>query len=334
MKSKMKVAVFSSKHYDREHLEMVNKRFGFEIEYYEHKLSCKTAITAKGFDAVCIFVNDEADKKALKELSTLGVKILALRCAGFDNVDLKEAEKLGITVVRVPAYSPEAVAEHAIALMMTLNRRTHKAYQRTRDANFSLEGLTGFNMHSRTAGVIGTGKIGLAVIRILKGFGMNILAHDPYPSDVTVELGARYVSLDELYANSDVITLHCPMTPENYHLLNEQSFNKMKDGVMIINTSRGALLDAVAAIEALKQSKIGALGMDVYENERDLFFEDKSNDVIQDDVFRRLSACHNVIFTGHQAFLTQEALLNISETTLSNIEAIHDGKVCSNVVKQ
>lgn len=333
MKNDIKIAVFSSKHYDREHLEIANKNFGFEIEYYEHKLSCKTAVTAKDFDAVCIFVNDEADKKALKELSSFGVKILALRCAGFDNVDLKEAEKLGISVVRVPAYSPEAVAEHAVALMMTLNRRTHKAYQRTRDANFSLDGLTGFNMHNRTAGVIGTGKIGQAVIRILKGFGMKILAHDPYPTDVVVELGAKYVSLDELYANSDVITLHCPMTPQNYHLLNAQSFKKMKDGVMVINTSRGGLLDSSAAIDALKQSKIGALGMDVYENERDLFFEDNSNDVIQDDVFRRLSACHNVIFTGHQAFLTREALLNISETTLSNIDAIYQGKECANIVK-
>lgn len=334
MKHNIKIAVFSSKHYDREHLEMANKQFGYDIEYYEHKLSCKTAVTAKGFDAACIFVNDEADKRALNELAALGVKILALRCAGFDNVDLVEAEKLGITVVRVPAYSPEAVAEHAVALMMTLNRRTHKAYQRTRDANFSLDGLTGFNMHNRTAGVIGTGKIGQAAIRILKGFGMNILAYDPYPTDLVVELGANYVVLDELYAKSDVITLHCPMTPENYHLLNADSFSKMKDGVMIINTSRGALLDAASAIDALKQSKIGALGMDVYENERDLFFEDKSNDVIQDDVFRRLSACHNVLFTGHQAFLTQEALLNISDTTLSNISAVYDEKACANIVKR
>lgn len=334
MKDKLKIAVFSSKHYDREHLELANQSFGFDLEYYEHKFSCKTAVTAKGFDAVCIFVNDEADKKALRELSSIGVKILALRCAGFDNVDLDEAAKLGITVVRVPAYSPEAVAEHAVALMMTLNRRTHKAYQRTRDANFSLDGLTGFNMHNRTAGVIGTGKIGLAMIRILKGFGMTILAYDPYPSDTAVELGAQYVSLDDLYAKSDVITLHCPMSPENYHLLNAESFNKMKKGVMIINTSRGGLLDATAAIDALKQAKIGALGMDVYENERDLFFEDKSNDVIQDDVFRRLSSCHNVIFTGHQAFLTQEALLNISETTLANIQAVYENKSCQNIVKK
>ena len=304
MKKTVKVAVFSSKHYDKEHLEIANKHFGFEIEYYEHKLSHKTVVTAEGYDAVCVFVNDEVDKRVLQKLAHYGIKILALRCAGFDNVDL-----------------------------MTLNRRTHKAYQRTRDANFSLEGLTGFNMHNRTAGVIGTGKIGQAVIRILKGFGMNILAYDPYPNDIVVELGAQYVQLDELYTKSDVITLHCPMSPENYHLLNKESFNKMKNGVMIINTSRGGLLDATAAIEALKQTKIGALGMDVYENERDLFFEDKSNDVILDDVFRRLSSCHNVLFTGHQAFLTQEALLNISDTTLNNIAQISEGKECQNIVK-
>lgn len=332
MQNKIRVAVFSSKHYDREHLEIANKRFNFDIEYYEYKLNSTTAITAKGFDAVCLFVNDVADKKTLEVLASLGIKILALRCAGFDNVDLDVAHKLGISVVRVPAYSPEAVAEHAVALMMTLNRRTHKAYQRTRDANFSLDGLTGFNMHGRVAGVIGTGKIGQAVIRILKGFGMSILAYDPYPSKVAEELGATYVDLNELYSKSDVITLHCPMTPENYHLLNSQSFSQMKDGVMIINTSRGALLDSAAAIDALKQSKIGALGMDVYENERDLFFEDKSNDVIQDDVFRRLSACHNVLFTGHQAFLTQEALLNISDTTLSNIQLVMKGDKCPNIV--
>lgn len=333
MKQTIRVAVFSSKHYDKEYLEIANKKFKFDLEFYEHKLSHKTAVTAQDYDAVCVFVNDEVNKQVLQKLAHYGVKILALRCAGFDNVDLADAKKLGITVVRVPAYSPEAVAEHAVALMMTLNRRTHKAYQRTRDANFSLDGLTGFNMHNRTAGVIGTGKIGLAVIRILKGFGMHILAHDPYPNDAAVQLGAKYVELDELYANSDVITLHCPMSPENYHLLNKESFNKMKNGVMIINTSRGGLLDSTAAIDALKQTKIGALGMDVYENERDLFFEDKSNDVILDDVFRRLSACHNVIFTGHQAFLTQEALLNISETTLTNIEQVSEGKSCPNIVE-
>lgn len=328
----MKIAMYSSKHYDREYFELANKQFGNKIEYFDFRLTKKTAITAKGADAVCIFVNDGADAGILQELAAMGIKILALRCAGFNNVDLEAAKALGIQVVRVPAYSPEAVAEHAVGLMMTLNRHIHKAYQRTRDANFSLDGLTGFNMHNRTAGVIGTGKIGQALIRILKGFGMHILAFDPYPSQVAIDLGAEYVDLDTLYAKSDVISLHCPMTAENYHLLNRESFDKMKDGVMVINTSRGGLLDSAAAIDALKQKKIGGLGMDVYEKEESLFFEDYSNDVIQDDVFRRLSACHNVIFTGHQAFLTEEALLNISNTTLKNIKQVAAGEDCPNIV--
>ncbi len=260
------------------------------------------------------------------------MKFIALRCAGFNNVDLKAAAELGLEVVRVPAYSPEAVAEHAVGLMMTLNRRIHRAYQRTRDANFSLDGLTGFNMHNKTAGIIGTGKIGIATLRILKGFGMRLLAFDPYPSEQALSLGAEYVDLKTLFAESHVITLHCPLTPENHHLLNANAFAQMRDGVMIINTSRGGLIDSQAAIDALKQQKIGALGMDVYENERDLFFEDKSNDVIQDDIFRRLSACHNVLFTGHQAFLTAEALTAISETTLENLSRLHRGEDCPNRV--
>jgi D-lactate dehydrogenase len=279
---------------------------------------------------VCIFVNDDGSRDVLEELAALGVEILALRCAGFNNVDLDAAKELGIKVVRVPAYSPEAVAEHAVGMMMCLNRRIHRAYQRTRDANFSLEGLIGFNMHNRTAGVIGTGKIGVATMRILKGFGMKLLAYDPFPSEQALALGAEYVDLKTLYAQSDVITLHCPLTPENHHLLNADAFAMMKNGVMVINTSRGALIDSTAAIDALKQQKIGALGMDVYENERDLFFEDKSNDVIQDDVFRRLSACHNVLFTGHQAFLTEEALTSISQTTLQNISLLDRGEACPN----
>lgn len=249
------------------------------------------------------------------------------------NVDLQAAEELGIQVVRVPAYSPEAVAEHTVGLMMTLNRRIHQAYQRTREANFSLEGLIGFNMYKRTVGVIGTGKIGIATTRILKGFGMNILAFDPFKNPVVEEIGAKYVTLDELYAKSDVITLHCPATPENYHLLNKETFDKMKDGVMIINTSRGSLIDTPEAIEPLKRRKIGALGMDVYENERDLFFEDKSNEVILDDLFRRLSSCHNVILTGHQAFLTEEALMNISDVTLYNICCLQKGGRCKNQIE-
>ncbi|MGB7799647.1 2-hydroxyacid dehydrogenase [Buttiauxella sp.] len=328
----MKLAVYSTKQYDKKYLEQVNTEYGFDLEFYDFLLTEKTAKTAHGCDGVCIFVNDDASRPVLEELKNQGVKFIALRCAGFNNVDLEAAKELGLPVVRVPAYSPEAVAEHAIGMMMCLNRRIHRAYQRTRDANFSLEGLTGFTMFGKTAGVIGTGKIGLAALKILKGFGMRLLAFDPYPSAAAIELGVEYVDLPTLFAQSDVISLHCPMTPENYHLLNRAAFDQMKNGVMVINTSRGGLIDSQAAIDALKNQKIGALGMDVYENERDLFFEDKSNDVIQDDVFRRLSACHNVLFTGHQAFLTAEALTSISETTLENLRQLENGEACANQV--
>lgn len=328
----MKLAVYGTKNYDRKYFELVNQRYGFELVFFDFMLSQPTAKTAAGCDAVCIFVNDDGSREVLAELAAVGVKTLALRCAGFNNVDLDAAKELGIDVVRVPAYSPEAVAEHAVGLMLCLNRHIHRAYQRTREANFSLEGLTGFNMYQRTAGIIGTGKIGVAALRILKGFGMRLLAFDPYPNPLALEIGVEYVDLATLYAQSDIISLHCPLTADNHHLLNAKSFSQMKDGVMIINTSRGALLDASAAIEALKQQKIGALGMDVYENERDLFFEDKSNEVVLDDVFRRLSSCHNVLFTGHQAFLTSEALISISETTLDNLAQISKGEHCANQV--
>lgn len=328
----MKIAIYSTKSYDRKYIELINAKYNFDLEFFDFMLNESTARLAEHCEVVCIFVNDDGNRKVLEKLSSLGVKIVALRCAGFNNMDLKAAQELGIKVVRVPAYSPEAVAEHTVGLMMTLNRRIHRAYQRTREANFSLEGLIGFNMHGRTVGVIGTGKIGVAAMRILKGFGMHILAYDPFKNPAVEELGAEYVELDELYARSHVITLHCPATPENYHLLNREAFAKMKDGVMIINTSRGSLIDTPAAIDALKQRKIGALGMDVYENERDLFFEDKSNEVILDDVFRRLSSCHNVLLTGHQAFLTEEALTSIADVTLSNVYKLKSGKECENIV--
>ncbi|RAT75552.1 lactate dehydrogenase, partial [Lonsdalea populi] len=253
----MKLAVYSTKQYDRKYLDRVNQGYGYQMEYYDFMLSPQTVKTAEGFDAVCIFVNDDGGREVLTELAALGVKIVALRCAGFNNVDLDAATALGIAVVYVPAYSPEAVAEHTVGMMMSLNRRIHRAYQRTRDANFSLEGLIGFNMHRRTAGIIGTGKIGVATLRILKGFGMRLLAFDPYPNPQARELGAEYVDLKTLYAESDVISLHCPITPENHHLLNEAAFAQMKDGVMVINTSRGGLIDSQAAIDALKQQKIG-----------------------------------------------------------------------------
>ncbi|WP_386687671.1 2-hydroxyacid dehydrogenase [Lonepinella sp. MS14437] len=329
----MKIAVFSSKNYDRKYLQQANTTYGFDLHFFDFQLNVDTTKMAEGCQAVCIFVNDNADQAVLEKLAEYGVTIVALRCAGFNNVDLKSAKQLGLKVVRVPAYSPEAVAEHAVGLMMSLNRHIHRAYQRTRDANFSLEGLIGFNMHGRTAGIIGTGKIGIATMRILKGFGMQLLAFDPFKNPQVEALGGKYVSLDELFTQSDVISLHCPATPDNYHLLCEKTFKQMKDGVMIINTSRGSLINTKDAIEALKQSKIGALGLDVYENEQALFFEDKSNEVILDDVFRRISSCHNVLLTGHQAFLTEEALLNISDVTLANIQQVNLGENCPNQVE-
>jgi len=330
----MKVAVFSTKKYDQKSFEIINANYQHELTFFEFRLTAQTARMAQGFDAVCAFVNDDLSQAVLEELANNNVRLIAMRCAGFDKVDLEAAKTLGIQVVRVPAYSPEAIAEHTLGLMLSLNRRIHRAYQRTRDANFSLEGLTGFNFHGKTVGVIGTGKIGIATIRILKGLGMNILAYDPYENPIAVELGVTYTTLDGIYRQSDVITLHCPMTQENHHMLNAGAFGKMRDGVMIINTSRGELLNSKDAIEALKSSKIGSLGIDVYENEKDLFFEDKSNDVIKDDVFRRLSACHNVLFTGHQAFLTEEALGNIADTTLKNIARYEAGTTSGNELIQ
>ncbi|MBE2896159.1 2-hydroxyacid dehydrogenase [Pasteurellaceae bacterium HPA106] len=329
----MKVVVYSTKKYDKNYLELVNVKYGFELEFYDFMLTERTAKMAEGADAVCIFVNDVADRRVLERLKSLGIGIVALRCAGFNNVDIEAAAELGIKVVRVPAYSPEAVAEHTVGLMLTLNRRIHRAYNRTRDANFSLEGLMGFNMYGRTAGVIGSGKIGIAVMRILKGLGMNLLTYDPYENPLAIELGARYVDLDTLYHQSHVITLHCPATPENYHMLNKAAFDKMRDGVLIVNTSRGSLINTKDALQALKSRKIRGLGIDVYENEQGLFFEDKSNDVIQDDTFSLLAASHNVLMTGHQAFLTEDAITNIAEVTLRNIADVVLNIPCANEVK-
>lgn len=326
----MKVAVFSTKKYDQKSFELINQHYGHQLDFFDFRLTEQTAKMAHGYDAVCAFVNDDLSRSVLEKLAASNVRLVAMRCAGFDKVDLDAAQDLGIQVVRVPAYSPEAIAEHTLGLMLSLNRRIHRAYQRTRDANFSLEGLTGFNFHGRTVGVIGTGKIGIATIRILKGLGMSILAFDPFENPLAIELGVTYTSLEEIYRQADVITLHCPMTQENFHMLNANAFAQMRDGVMIINTSRGELLNSKDAIEALKVGKIGSLGIDVYENEKDLFFEDKSNDVITDDVFRRLSSCHNVLFTGHQAFLTEEALGNIADTTLNNIAQFEAGKTSGN----
>ncbi|WP_087022346.1 2-hydroxyacid dehydrogenase [Thaumasiovibrio subtropicus] len=328
----LNIAFFSAKGYDETSFNQVNQDFNYQLHYHDFRLSTKTAKMADGCEVVCAFVNDDLSEPVLTRLALQGTRLIVMRCAGYDRVDLVAAQKLGIRVARVPAYSPEAVAEHTVGLMMTLNRRFHKAYQRTRDANFSLDGLVGFNFYGKTVGVIGTGKIGIATMRILKGLGMDVLCFDPFENPQALEMGARYSSLDEIYAKADVITLHCPMTPDNYHLLNANAFGKMRDGVMIINTSRGGLLDADAAIEALKASRIGALGLDVYEEEKELFFEDKSNDVITDDTFRRLSACHNVVFTGHQAFLTEDALANIATTTLQNVSDFAQGKSSDTVL--
>ncbi|ABO22659.1 2-hydroxyacid dehydrogenase [Shewanella loihica] len=326
----MRIGFFSAKHYDMEHFNRTNQAFGAQIEYFDYRLCMQSVKLAYGFEVICAFVNDSLCEEVLVELAKNGTKIIAMRCAGFNNVDLEAAKRLGIRVVNVPAYSPESVAEHTVALMLTLNRKVHKAYQRTRDANFSLEGLVGFNMHGRTVGVIGTGKIGVATIKILLGFGCKVVVYDPYPNQAVLDMGIEYLSLDELYAVSDILSLHCPLTKENHHLLNKASFDKMKPGVMVINTSRGGLLNAFDAMEALKTGQIGSLGLDVYENEKELFFEDKSNQIIQDDVFRRLSACHNVIFTGHQAFLTEEALGAIAHTSLTNVRQLLDGEACPN----
>ncbi|MEZ8865613.1 2-hydroxyacid dehydrogenase [Vibrio splendidus] len=326
----LNIAFFSSKSYDEKSFELAKGELNAEFHFHDFRLTTTTAKMAHDNEVVCAFVNDDLSRDVLEILAKGGTKLIAMRCAGFDKVDLDAAKEFGLQVVRVPAYSPESVAEHTVGMMMCLNRKLHKAYQRTRDANFSLEGLVGFNFHGKTVGVIGSGKIGLATMRILKGLGMNILCYDPYPNPLAKELGSKYVELDELYQESDVISLHCPMSKENYHLLDATAFGKMKDGVMIVNTSRGELLDSTAAIEALKQSKIGALGLDVYDNEKELFFQDKSNDVIVDDVFRRLSACHNVLFTGHQAFLTKDALFNIANTTLTSVDAFFTGNTSGN----
>ncbi|MGI9874012.1 2-hydroxyacid dehydrogenase [Vibrio chagasii] len=330
----LNIAFFSSKSYDEKSFNLAKGELNAEFHFHDFRLTTTTAKMAHDNEVVCAFVNDDLSREVLEILAQGGTKLIAMRCAGFDKVDLDAAKELGLQVVRVPAYSPESVAEHTVGMMMCLNRKLHKAYQRTRDANFSLEGLVGFNFYGKTVGVIGSGKIGLATMRILKGLGMNILCYDPYPNPLAVELGAKYVELDELYKESDVISLHCPMSKENYHLLDATAFEKMKDGVMIVNTSRGELLDSTAAIEALKQSKIGALGLDVYDNEKELFFQDKSNDVIVDDVFRRLSACHNVLFTGHQAFLTKDALFNIANTTLTSVDAFFAGNKSGNELVQ
>ncbi len=322
------IAMFDSKPYDRESFEKYNGKDGVFIKYFDTRLTADTAGLAENCDAVIVFVNDDVNEKVIERLYDEGVRLIALRCAGFNNVDVKAAFGK-IHVVRVPAYSPYAVAEHAMALLLTSIRRTHKAYIRTKDFNFSLNGLTGFDLYGKTVGVVGTGKIGKVFINICKGFGMNVKAYDLYPDK---NLDVEYTSLDELFEKSDIISLHCPLTNDNYHMINRDSIAKMKPGVVIINTSRGQLIDAEALLDGIKTKKIGAACLDVYEEESDIFFEDKSGHIIQDDVLARLLTMPNVLLTSHQAFLTKEALENIAATTINNIKSFFEGGVPDNEV--
>ena len=328
------IAFFGRKPYDEASFNEKNSGYGFELRYYKGHLNLNNVILTQGVDAVCIFVNDTADAEVIRQLAANGVKLLALRCAGYNNVDLKAAAENGITVVRVPAYSPYAVAEYTVALMLSLNRKIPRATWRTRDGNFSLHGLLGFDMYGKTAGIIGTGKIAKKLIAILRGFGMNILAYDLYPDyNFAREHQVVYTTLDELYRSSDIISLHCPLTEQTRYLINDYSISKMKDGVMIINTGRGQLIHTNALIEGLKNKKIGSAGLDVYEEESEYFYEDRSDKIIDDDTLARLLSFNNVIVTSHQAFFTREALANIAATTLMNIKDFMEHKKLENEVR-
>lgn len=324
--SSIKIAFFDAKPYDIESFDRTNKDFGFKITYFANHLSRETASLAQGHETVCAFVNDILDKETLDILCRHKVQLIALRAAGYNNVDFKAAfQKVHIT--RVPSYSPAAVAEHAVALMLTLNRKIHRAYLRTHDNNFSLNGLLGFDMCGKTAGVIGTGQIGKALIAILKGFGMRVLAYDAFPDrDYQKKAGIDYVDLDTLYKESDILSLHCPLNKETYHLIGQEALAKMKPGVMIINTGRGALIDSKALIDGLKSGKVGFAGLDVYEEESDYFFEDRSSSIITDDLLARLLSFNNVVITSHQGFFTREAMNNIALTTLNSIKGYFEEK--------
>lgn len=311
----MQIAFFDTKPYDIPAFEKYGKTGGVEFKYYETKLNSDTVELARGSDGVCVFVNDDLNASVIDKLYEYGIRLIALRSAGYNNVDVRHAFGK-IHVVHVPAYSPYSVAEHAMALLLTSVRRIHKAYNRTREFNFSLNGLTGFDLHGKTVGVIGTGKIGRIFINICRGFGMNVIAYDKYPA---TDSEIQYVTLDELFEKSDIISLHCPLTEDTRHLINEDAIAKMKKGVVIVNTSRGALIDAEALLDGIKSRKIGAACLDVYEEEADIFFEDRSGHIMDDELLSRLISMPNVIVTSHQAFLTEDALNNIAETTVSNI---------------
>jgi len=326
--------MFSARNYDRASFSAANAEGAHELDLTESRLDATTAHLAADSDAVCVFVNDVADAEVLGTLAGLGVRHVALRCAGFNNVDLVAAEQLGLSVVRVPAYSPNAVAEFTIGLILALNRRIHRAYNRVRDGNFSLEGLVGFDLAGKTAGVVGTGEIGSLVARLLWHFRCDVICHDPIVNPRVTELGMTYVGLDELWARSDIVSLNCPLTDRTRHLVSVASVAQMKPGVLLVNTGRGALIETVAAIDGLKSGRIGSLALDVYEEEGDLFFEDRSSEVITDDVFSRLLTFPNVLITAHQAFLTEEALGTIAATTLANLSELESGRSCVNRVER
>lgn len=329
----MKVAVFSAKPYEREYLDKFNTDNKHELIYFEASLNADTANLAEGFEAVCVFVSDKIDKETIEKLAQRGVKLIDLRSAGFNNVDVEAAAAHKIKVLRVPAYSPQAVAEHAVALILTLNRKTHKAYNRVREGNFSVINLMGFNLYQKTIGVIGTGKIGTAFCQIMHGFGCKVIAYDIKESEVLKQKGIEYKSFDELLSESDIISLHCPLTPDTHHLFNRVAFANMKKGAMLINTSRGGLLNTSHAIEALKSGQLGYLGIDVYEQEENLFFKDLSESLIPDDLIERLMSFHNVLITPHQGFFTKEALDQIAITTIKNFTDFESGLPLENEVK-
>jgi D-lactate dehydrogenase len=328
----MKTAVFSTKPYDAKFLTATNADAAHELEFFEEKLSIHTATLVDGHEAICAFVNDTLSAPILDILHQHGVRYIALRCAGFNQVDLRHAEALGIKVAHVPAYSPYAVAEFALTLVLALNRRVHRAYNRVRDGNFSIDGLLGFDLNGSTVGLVGTGKIGRVFAKLLTGFGVKILGYDLFPNEEFIALGGEYVDRDTLFAQSDIISLHCPLTPETHHIINAESIALMKKGVMIINTSRGALVDAKSVIRGLKSEHIGYLGLDVYEQEADFFYENLSEQIIQDDVLQRLLTFPNVLVTSHQAYFTETALSNIAQTTLDNLNAFASGGPIKNEV--
>ena len=330
----MKVMLFGTQPYDQLSFERIRKSYGFEMVYHRSHLNAKNVPLAQGADTVCVFVNDTVDAETIRGLSELGVRLIALRCAGFNNVDLQAAARCGIPVVRVPAYSPHAVAEYAVAMILSLNRKIHRAYWRTRDGNFSLHGLLGFDLYGKTAGIVGTGKIARPLIHILKGFGMQVVAYDIYPDNrYALAEGIEYVTLDELYQRADIISLHCPLTDRNRHMIDDAAIGRMKPGVILINTGRGQLIDTAALIEGLKEKQIGAAGLDVYEEEAAYFYEDTSDRIMDDDMLARLLSFNNVIVTSHQAFFTREALDNIAQVTMQNIHDFFElnkltNKVC------